>query len=70
MATGELYPYDSTSRLCDVIQTGDVATLDLDANTLTVNGQTHALKPLGEAKPVIDAGGVFNFARKSGMLPA
>ena len=70
VATGELYPYDATSRLCDVIKTGDVATLDLDANTLTVNGQTHALKPLGEAKLVIDAGGVFNFARKSGMLPA
>ena len=70
VATGELYPYDSTSRLCDVIKTGDVGTLNLDANTLTVNGQTHALKPLGEAKPVIDAGGVFNFARKSGMLPA
>jgi 3-isopropylmalate/(R)-2-methylmalate dehydratase small subunit len=70
VATGELYPYDSTSRLCDVVKTGDVGTLDLDANTLTVNGQTHALKPLGEAKPVIDAGGVFNFARKSGMLPA
>lgn len=70
VATGELYPYDSTSRLCDVLKTGDVGTLDLDANTLTVNGQTHSLKPLGEAKPVIDAGGVFNFARKSGMLPA
>ena len=70
VATGELYPYDATSRLCDVLKTGDVGTLDLDANTLTVNGQTHALKPLGEAKPVIDAGGVFNFARKSGMLPA
>ena len=70
VATGELYPYDATSRLCDVIKTGDLGTLDLDANTLTVNGQTHALKPLGEAKPVIDAGGVFNFARKSGMLPA
>ena len=70
VATGDLSPYDATSRLCDVLKTGDVGTLDLDANTLTVNGQTHALKPLGEAKPVIDAGGVFNFARKSGMLPA
>lgn len=70
VATGELYPYDSTERLCDSVKTGDIATLDLDADTLTVNGRTHSLKPLGEVRPVIDAGGVFDYARKSGMLPA
>jgi 3-isopropylmalate/(R)-2-methylmalate dehydratase small subunit len=70
VATGELYPYDATERLCDVVKTGDVGTLDFDANTLTVNGKTYALKPLGEAKPVIDAGGLFNFARASGMIPS
>ena len=25
-------------------------------------------KPLGEVRPVIDAGGLFNFARESGMI--
>lgn len=69
VATGELYPCDSNERLCDLVKTGDVATLDLDAATLTINDRTYALKPLGEVRPVIDAGGVFNFARKSGMLP-
>ena len=70
VATGELYPFDAKERLCDVLKTGEVGTLDIDANTLTVNGTTYQLAPLGDAKPVIDAGGVFNFARQSGMIPA
>jgi 3-isopropylmalate/(R)-2-methylmalate dehydratase small subunit len=70
VATGELYPYDSKERLCEIVKTGDIGTLDLDNDTLTVNGRCHSLKPLGEVRPVIDSGGVFNYARKSGMLPA
>ena len=68
VATGELYPFDSTVRLCDIVKTGDEATVDFDNATITVNGQTYSLKPLGEAMPVIDAGGLFNFARESGMI--
>ncbi len=70
VATGELYPYDANERLCDTVKTGDVATLDFEADTLTVNGRTYPLKPLGEVRPVIDAGGLFNYARKSGMIAA
>ena len=70
VATGELYPYDANERLCDILKTGDIGTLDFDNDTLTVNGTTYSLKPLGEVRPVIDAGGIFNFARNSGMIPA
>ena len=70
MATGELYPYDANERLCDFVKTGDEATLDFDHDTLTVQGKTYSLKPLGEVRPVIDAGGIFNFARSSGMIAA
>ncbi len=70
VATGELYPYDATERLCDELQTGDEATLDFEGATLTVNGRTYSLKPLGDAKPVIDEGGLFNYARKTGMIAA
>ena len=40
------------------------------AGTLTnhTSGQTHQLKPLGDVKPIIDAGGVFDYARQAGML--
>ena len=70
VATGELYPFDASQRLCDIVQTGDEATLDFDHDTLTVNGTTYQLKPLGDVRPVIDAGGLFNYARKSGMIAA
>ena len=70
VATGELYPFDSGLRLCDIVKTGDEATLDFDNDTLTVNGTTYQLKPLGDVRPVIDAGGLFNYARKSGMIAA
>jgi 3-isopropylmalate/(R)-2-methylmalate dehydratase small subunit len=70
VATGELYPIESTTRICEAIHTGDEVELDLDANTLRIlkSSKVFPTKPLGEARPVIDAGGLFNFARKSGMI--
>ena len=69
VATGELYPYETPERLADLVKTGDEATLDFETDTLTVGGRTIQLRPLGEVRPVIDAGGLFNYARKSGMIP-
>ncbi len=71
VATGELYPCESVDRLCDVLKTGDVVTVDLDACTVKVEatGKVHPFKPLGEVRPVVDAGGLFNYARKTGMIP-
>jgi len=70
VATGELYPCEITERLCDVLKTGDVVTVDLDACTVTEKstGKVHQFKPLGDVRPVVDAGGIFNFARQSGMI--
>src|SRR5436853_325652 len=72
VATGELYPCEATERLCDALKTGDVVTVDLDANTVTVKntGKVYKFKSLGEVRPVVDAGGLFNFARKTGMIAA
>ena len=72
VATGELYPCECADRLCDVVKTGDVVTVDLDAATVQVpaTGQTYRFKPLGDVRPVVDAGGLFNYARQSGMMPA
>ena len=70
VATGELYPYETPEPLAGVVKTGDEATLDFEKDTLTVGGRTIQLRPLGEVRPVIDAGGLFNYARKSGMIPA
>ncbi len=70
VATGELYPVESTTRLTDEFVTGDEAVLDLDAGTLTNvrSGARFELRPLGDARPVIDAGGLFAYARQSGMI--
>ncbi|HYG35507.1 MAG TPA: 3-isopropylmalate dehydratase [Clostridia bacterium] len=70
VATGELYPCESVDRLCDVLKTGEVVTVDLDAGTVTVKatGKVYQFKPLGDVRPVVDAGGLFNYARKTGMI--
>src|SRR6202007_1762518 len=68
VATGELYPCEITERLCDALKTGDVVTVDLDAGTVTAKqtGKVYHFKPLGEVRPVVDAGGLFNYARQTG----
>src|SRR5436190_6728720 len=70
VATGELYPCEMTERLCDTLKTGDVVTVDLDAATVTVKGtdKVFRFKALGDVRPVVDAGGLFNYARKTGMI--
>jgi 3-isopropylmalate/(R)-2-methylmalate dehydratase small subunit len=70
VATGELYPCESEDRLCEVFKTGDVITVDLDAASVTAQstGTVYKFKPLGDVRPVVDAGGLFNYARKTGMI--
>jgi 3-isopropylmalate/(R)-2-methylmalate dehydratase small subunit len=52
------------------LKTGDVVTVDLDKATVTVKatGKVYSFKPLGDVRPVVDAGGLFNYARNSGMI--
>ncbi|KAF9624267.1 hypothetical protein IFM89_009175 [Coptis chinensis] len=40
-------------------KTGDVVTV-----------KEYKLKPIDDAGPVIDAGGIFSYARKTGMIPS
>ena len=40
------------------------------ATVKKATGKIFKFKPLGDVRPVVDAGGVFNYARKSGMIPA
>jgi 3-isopropylmalate/(R)-2-methylmalate dehydratase small subunit len=70
VATGELYPCETPSRLVEAFRTNDEAVLDLEANTLTnlSTGAIHGLRPLGDAGPVIAAGGLFAYARQTGMI--
>ncbi|MBE9161524.1 MULTISPECIES: 3-isopropylmalate dehydratase [Microcoleaceae] len=71
-ATGELYPIESVDRLCDVFLTGQEVTIDFAAEQIINHtlDRTFSLKPLGEVGPVIDAGGLFDYARQTGMIAA
>jgi len=71
VATGELYPCECSDRLCELLRTGDVVTVDLDRHTATekASGRVFQFKPLGDVRPVVDSGGLFNYARKTGMIP-
>jgi 3-isopropylmalate/(R)-2-methylmalate dehydratase small subunit len=69
VATGELYPYEARERLIDSLKTGDVATINFDDDTIEFNGKVHQMKSMGDVRPVIEAGGLFNYARQSGMIP-
>jgi 3-isopropylmalate/(R)-2-methylmalate dehydratase small subunit len=70
-STGELYPWESVDRLCDVFETGQEVTIDFEQNLLINHtlGKEYSLQPLGEVAPVIDAGGIFAYARQTGMIP-
>lgn len=70
VATGELYPCDIADRLCEVLSTGDEVRVNLNEGKVLnkSTGQEYSIKPLGEVRPVIDAGGLFNYARENGMI--
>ena len=69
---GYLLPCESIERLVEQVRTGDECEVEIDAGTLInrTTGKTHRLKPLGDVKPIVDAGGVFQYARQTGMLAA
>ena len=67
---GYLTPFECTERLSDKICTGDELRIDVAKSVLhnVTTGEEWPLKPLGEVAPIIEAGGVFQYARKVGML--
>jgi len=67
---GYLMPFECVKRLCEVVCTGDEVELDVEKAVLhnRTTKETYALKPLGEVAPILEAGGLFNYARKVGML--
>lgn len=71
VATGEVYPLESETRLCDIFQTGDEIRIDLEAGRLVrpADGRDFPVRPLGAVGPVVAAGGIFGYARETGMIP-
>jgi 3-isopropylmalate/(R)-2-methylmalate dehydratase small subunit len=69
---GYLIPFECRDRLCDKVCTGDQLQIDVAKSLLTnqTTGEHWALSPLGEVAPILEAGGLFEYARKVGMLQA
>ena len=69
---GYLIPFECAERLCDRVCTGDELELDVTAGRLhnRTTGETYRLKPLGDVAPILEAGGLFPYARRVGMLKA
>jgi 3-isopropylmalate/(R)-2-methylmalate dehydratase small subunit len=67
---GFVVPFESTEKLNDKIKTGDEVEIDFEKNEIKKlsSNQVYKLKPLGDVLPIITAGGLFEYARKSGML--
>jgi 3-isopropylmalate/(R)-2-methylmalate dehydratase small subunit len=67
---GYLVPFETGARLCEKVCTGDELTIDVQAGTLSnaTTGESWALQPLGEIAPILDAGGIFPYAQRVGML--
>src|SRR5689334_19131757 len=67
---GYLIPFETPKRLCETICTGDVLSIDVVKSLLrnTTTGEEWRLNPLGEVAPIIEAGGIFPYAKKVGML--
>ena len=67
---GYLIPLETTVRLVDQICTGDEVSIDIP-NRLLLNkttGDRFTLHGLGEVEPILEAGGVFAYAKQVGML--
>ncbi len=67
---GYLTPCETPQRLCDKIKTGDSVRVDLQKNELQnkTTGQVFALRPLGDILPILEAGDVFEYAKRAGMM--
>ena len=68
---GFFIPLEAKQKLTEEIHTGDAITIDLENYTLTNDTQnkTYALNSLGEVIDIIEAGNIFEYARKSGLIP-
>jgi len=67
---GYLIPFECSNRLCDKICTGDELKLDVlncKLHNLSTK-EVYDLNPLGEVAPILNAGGLFNYAKQVGML--
>ena len=67
---GYLVPLETAMRLVDEISTGDEVSVNTESCELAnlTTRMIHPLKPLGNVGEIVQAGGVFEYARQSGII--
>src|SRR5947209_15583364 len=67
---GYLLPLESKKRLVEEVKTGDELEVHIKDGYVVNKTQNkrYDLMPLGDVVPIIEAGGVFEYAKKAGML--
>jgi 3-isopropylmalate/(R)-2-methylmalate dehydratase small subunit len=67
---GYLIPLESQVRLVEKFRTGDQVEVHLDEGYIAnvTEGTRFELRPLGDVLPIIEAGGLFEYAKAAGML--
>jgi 3-isopropylmalate/(R)-2-methylmalate dehydratase small subunit len=67
---GYLAPLQTADRLCEAICTGDELKIDIVQARLdnVTTGESWTLKPLGDVAPILEAGGLFAYAKTKGMM--
>lgn len=67
---GFLIPYESVEDLSGEVHTGDELEIDAVNHKLINHTQdtSYSLKPLGSVADIVHAGGIFKYARETGMM--
>lgn len=67
---GFIIPYESREDLTGVISTGDEVEIDGEQNLLInhTTGQNYPLNELGDVLAIVEAGGIFKYAARNGMI--
>jgi 3-isopropylmalate/(R)-2-methylmalate dehydratase small subunit len=67
---GFVIPLEAKEKIHNKIKTGDEVTIDFKNHAVTnlTTGEIYHLRPLGDVLPIIDAGGLFAYARLNGMI--
>ncbi len=62
---GYIIPLETDEELYKEIKTGDIVKIDLEQSTLIniTSGKSYKLKPLGDVAEIIEAGGLFEYAK-------
>ena len=67
---GFVAPFETSKHIYQEIKTGDEVSLDTSKGILTniTRQAVYQLNPLGDVEGILRAGGIFSYARQSGML--